>query len=400
MDELLKSRREPKAADSVPDESGVESNGSGDESDDQGHGPEDVPDEESDDEYVDEAEKKKREEEKIAKMIAAAERLASRPTEDNLRRATSVLKARSRKGATLRLLKTVDAPVSKIYRHVQILAARLQEYDDSDDANRRLVGESDEEGQAEERLALAVAKSDFARMQVVGQFNLGFILAMRPGRQRGDCDELFIIDQHASDEKYNFERLQAETVVQNQRLVHAQRLSLTAVEEELIIHNPAALARNGFGVDVDESGARPVGRRCALVSLPMSREVVFDATDLEELVALLAEQQDGGSRDVPRPSKVRRMFAMRACRSSIMVGRTLTPRIMHAVVGHMGEIDKPWNCPHGRPTMRHLFGMGRWRGWREGEGLVGMGEAGRPVDWEGFLRESGDAVESDQEEGS
>lgn len=35
----------------------------------------------------------------------------------------------------------------------------------------------------------------------------------------------------------------------------------------------------------------------------------------------------------------------------------------------MGEIDKPWNCPHGRPTMRHLCGLGRWdeSGWLEGE---------------------------------
>ena len=400
MDELLKAHGEPKAAeDSAPDDSEGESTGSPDESDaEQGNNVEEVADGGSDGEFVDEAEKKKRDEEKIAKMIAAAERLASRPTEDNLRRAISVLKARSRKGATLRLLKKIDAPVSEIHRLIQNLAMRLQEHNDSDDASRK-TRESDEDGQAEERLALAVSKSDFARMKVVGQFNLGFILAMRPGRRitrdgAYDCDELFIIDQHASDEKYNFERLQAETVVQNQRLVHPQRLSLTAVEEELILHHPEALAKNGFGVDVDESGARPVGRRCALASLPMSREVVFDATDLEELLALLADHQGAG--EVPRPSKVRRMFAMRACRSSIMVGRTLTPHIMQTVVGHMGEIDKPWNCPHGRPTMRHLFGMGRWRGWREGEGLVGLGEERRRVDWKGFLKGAEDAAESDQ----
>ena len=37
-------------------------------------------------------------------------------------------------------------------------------------------------------------------LQIVGQFNLGFIVA-RLGR------DLYIIDQHAADEKYNFERL-------------------------------------------------------------------------------------------------------------------------------------------------------------------------------------------------
>jgi len=61
------------------------------------------------------------------------------------------------------------------------------------------------------------------------------------------------------------------------------------------------------------------------------------------------------------------MLAMRACRSSIMVGKTLTTRQMSQVVTNMGGMEKPWNCPHGRPTMRHLARMGTWKGWREGD---------------------------------
>src|SRR5690606_4590206 len=76
---------------------------------------------------------------------------------------------------------------------------------------------------AEEKLTLTISKGDFNKMRIIGQFNLGFILAVRPagGSDREESprhDELFIIDQHASDEKYNFERLQASTVVQSQRL--------------------------------------------------------------------------------------------------------------------------------------------------------------------------------------
>lgn len=26
----------------------------------------------------------------------------------------------------------------------------------------------------------------------------------------------------------------------------------------------------------------------------------------------------------------------------------------YQVIRHLGMIDQPWNCPHGRPTMRHL----------------------------------------------
>jgi DNA mismatch repair protein PMS2 len=73
---------------------------------------------------------------------------------------------------------------------------------------------------AEERLSLTVSKEDFARMRIVGQFNLGFIIAVRERQDDGGdtVEDVFIIDQHASDEKYNFERLQAETIMQVQTL--------------------------------------------------------------------------------------------------------------------------------------------------------------------------------------
>ena len=75
---------------------------------------------------------------------------------------------------------------------------------------------------AEATLSRVVSKADFDAMQVVGQFNLGFIIARRRVEMADSSelhDDLFIVDQHASDEKYNFERLQAETVIQSQRLL-------------------------------------------------------------------------------------------------------------------------------------------------------------------------------------
>ena len=39
---------------------------------------------------------------------------------------------------------------------------------------------------------------------------------------------------------------------------------------------------------------------------------------------------------------------MRACRSSIMVGKPLDKARMQRVLQHLSELDSPWNCPHGR----------------------------------------------------
>ncbi|KAG5953623.1 hypothetical protein E4U53_004410 [Claviceps sorghi] len=213
---------------------------------------------------------------------------------------------------------------------------------------------------AESKLSLMISKSDFAKMRVVGQFNLGFIIAVRPrptstaAQGAVDAhDELLIIDQHASDEKFNFEKLQANTVVQSQRLVHPKTLHLTTLDEEIVLQNLGALEANGFQVQINATDTAPMGSRCQLVALPLSRESTFDVKDLEDLISLLADEP-AGSKHIPRPSAVRKMFAMRACRSSIMIGKALTTPQMYTIVRHMGELDKPWNCPHGRPTMRHL----------------------------------------------
>jgi len=42
------------------------------------------------------------------------------------------------------------------------------------------------------------------------------------------------------------------------------------------------------------------------------------------------------------------MLAMRACRSSIMIGKPLDRARMQRVLQHLSELDSPWNCPHGR----------------------------------------------------
>jgi len=85
---------------------------------------------------------------------------------------------------------------------------------------------------AEERLSLTVSKEDFSKMRIVGQFNLGFIIAIRDHLDN-DHEDVFIIDQHASDEKYNFEKLQAETVMQVQTLAKYSRSQVKKTKRSL-----------------------------------------------------------------------------------------------------------------------------------------------------------------------
>ncbi|KAF2193215.1 DNA mismatch repair protein MutL [Zopfia rhizophila CBS 207.26] len=346
-------------------------------------------DEGSDNEYIDEFEKRAREEAKIAKMIAEAEEAAARPTDDNIQRATKLLAKSRKQYATTGLVRFVETSAGSISQQAQSLRTSLKQLALKGPNADLPTGTKLNTRDPEECLSLTVSKSDFNTMHIIGQFNLGFILAVRPSTPSSSTPDLFIIDQHASDEKYNFERFTASTILSPQRLVHPHPLELTAVEEEIILSHENALTANGFVVSIDTSGALPVGQRAKLVSLPMSKEVTFTPTDLEELLALISENPPSNSMEnkyVPRPSKVRKLLASRACRGSVMVGKTLTERQMEKVVRHMGCMDKPWSCPHGRPTMRHLFGLEKWEWWAEGDGISGLEEEKVEPDWGGFLK--------------
>ncbi|GAA5881569.1 hypothetical protein JCM3774_005352 [Rhodotorula dairenensis] len=221
------------------------------------------------------------------------------------------------------------------------------------------AGIEERDDAAEATLSRVVSKADFDAMQVVGQFNLGFIIARRRVEAKVDVsghelhDDLFIVDQHASDEKYNFERLQAETVIQSQRLLAPRVLNLPSADEITAMEHVDVLRLNGFDVQIDEDAG--VGERVKLTAQPVSRDTVFDVGDLEELVELIATS--GGS-EVARPTKARRMFASRACRKSVMIGKALNHKQMTTILQHMGQMEQPWACPHGRPTMRWLASVG------------------------------------------
>ncbi|OJA10923.1 hypothetical protein AZE42_03052 [Rhizopogon vesiculosus] len=205
---------------------------------------------------------------------------------------------------------------------------------DSDVLDAANVENTEDNAKASAALSRLISKTDFNKMQVVGQFNLGFIVTRWRKCKEGEeqeLDDLFIIDQHAADEK-------------------PELLELTAADEILAVENMDVLKRNGFEVVRQGDEGEEEGR-LHLVAQPMSKDTVFDMKDLEELIHLMHDRPVG---TMVRCSKARAMFAMRACRKSVMIGKALSANRMTSIVQHMSTMDQPWNCPHGRPTMRHV----------------------------------------------
>ncbi|KAM1534389.1 hypothetical protein PS1_008169 [Malus domestica] len=200
-------------------------------------------------------------------------------------------------------------------------------------------------------------KQDFGRMKVIGQFNLGFII--------GKLDQdLFIVDQHAADEKYNFERLSQSTILNQQPLLRPLRLELSPQEEVVASMHIDIIRKNGFSLEEDPQA--PPGQHFKLKAVPFSKNITFGVEDVKDLISTLADSHGECSVmgsyktdtvDSVCPSRVRAMLASRACRSSVMIGDALGRNEMQKILEHLAGLKSPWNCPHGRPTMRHLVDL-------------------------------------------
>uniref|UniRef100_A0A8C1STW5 Mismatch repair endonuclease PMS2 n=1 Tax=Cyprinus carpio TaxID=7962 RepID=A0A8C1STW5_CYPCA len=236
--------------------------------------------------------------------------------------------------------------LQELSKRMQRLQAQKKENHEQELKYRRFRAKINpgENQSAEDELKKEISKDMFKDMEIIGQFNLGFIITKLKS-------DLFIIDQHATDEKYNFEMLQKNTVLKGQRLIAPQSLHLPAISETVLMENLEIFRKNGFDFLVDEDAQ--VMERVKLVSLPTSKNWTFGPSDIEELIFMLSDSPG----IMCRPSRVRQMFASRACRKSVMVGTALNTSEMKKLVLHMGEIEQPWNCPHGRPTMRHLANL-------------------------------------------
>jgi len=137
----------------------------------------------------------------------------------------------------------------------------------------------DDNASAAQELDRVFNQADFPRMRIIGQFNLGFIV-VRLGQ------DLFIIDQHASDEKFNFERLASTTVLNKQPLLRPQTLDLSPGEGVTVRENLAVFVKNGFDIQEQANG------QLALAAVPFSKNTTFGRDDVLELVGMLSGHGD------------------------------------------------------------------------------------------------------------
>jgi DNA mismatch repair protein MutL len=179
-------------------------------------------------------------------------------------------------------------------------------------------------------------------MDVLGQVDDTYVVAA--------TDEgLVLVDQHAADERVNYERLREafEGSVTTQALAEPVELELTAREAALVDEHGAALSRLGFHVQ------RPDERAVAVTTVPaaVAERVGGDAPELAR--DLLGEFVDGDPRGTVE-AVVDDLLGDLACHPSVTGNTSLTEGSVAELLAALDGCENPYACPHGRPTVVEL----------------------------------------------
>ncbi|ORD96627.1 PMS1 [Hepatospora eriocheir] len=175
-------------------------------------------------------------------------------------------------------------------------------------------------------------------MKVIGQFNQGFIICVLEKNERTN---LVIVDQHAADKIYNFEKLRREFSFQRQMLIVPIEVELTESQSIIIETFKSSIEKNGFNIKGN-----------FLHSVPFYKGKILGKNDFYNLLSNI--EKDPEDLNVHYCDQFRKIMAEKACRESIMIGKALNTKQLEDIVRNLAYLDLPWKCPHGRPTFNIL----------------------------------------------
>jgi DNA mismatch repair protein MutL len=206
----------------------------------------------------------------------------------------------------------------------------------------RLGGESDRAGTGGEASAgpdaAAESFDSLPSMRVLGQFQGTYVVA--------ETDEgLVLMDQHAADERVNYERLRERFAgdVTTQALADPVTVSLTVRETELFEGYADALATLGFRAE--RTGDRTVEVR----TVPSLVAEAADPDMLRDVLGAFVRGEGAAAETVEAAAD--ELLADLACYPSVTGNTSLTEGTVRELLAALDDCENPWACPHGRPVI-------------------------------------------------
>lgn len=185
----------------------------------------------------------------------------------------------------------------------------------------------------DEKLLTRQAKQEY---RIVGQvFDTYWIVEYR--------DKMLMIDQHAAHEKVKYEHIlkKVETnEVYTQVLTPPVIINVTPKEADLIQNYQNYFEELGF--QIEDFGINAYAIRGVPYDL-----FSFHIKDLfEEILTQMLESPIKGV-----PQIIREKIASMACKAAVKGNNSLTLKEADMLIEQLLELDNPYNCPHGRPTI-------------------------------------------------
>lgn len=186
----------------------------------------------------------------------------------------------------------------------------------------------------DEKLLSKEAKQEYT---LVGQvFETYWIVEYR--------EQMYIIDQHAAHERVLYERTlrqMRDKQFTSQRISPPIVLNLSMQEEQLLTEHIDSFAQVGF--EIEPFG----GDSYAVRAVP---DNLFGIARKDLLIEMLDSLSDSISTKIA-PDIVLEKIASMSCKAAVKGNSRLSAREVDALIGELLELENPYHCPHGRPTI-------------------------------------------------
>ena len=157
-------------------------------------------------------------------------------------------------------------------------------------------------------------------------------------------DEMYIMDQHAAHEKILYEKLvkkMTNNIINIQQVSPPIVISLDPVETELVNSNKELFEKSGF--EIESFG----GNEHIVSGVPAELPGIASKDVLIDLIGSLRKELTQKNSETILMEKIASM----SCKAAVKGGRSITSEEASRIVQDLFELDNPFNCPHGRPTL-------------------------------------------------
>lgn len=158
--------------------------------------------------------------------------------------------------------------------------------------------------------------------------------------------ELYFIDQHAAHERILFEKIVNrihQKQVDGQRISPPMILTLTANQQEMLRMHSQMLEELGF--EIQNFG----GKEYSVSQMPYDLAGLNGKNVLEDILDGLFEERNHRKQPI-----VLEKIAMMSCKAAVKGNQSLHRKEIEQIIMDLLELEDPFHCPHGRPTMVRL----------------------------------------------